>query len=224
MAKSKSSPTKLKSLGLIALSTITGGFLTLTFKGNTKINVPAYHAVRVIDGDTFETTEKQWIRISGIDAPETGMCGSKEAKQALEKLILNKDIYLKVTYHDSTRLMAIVYTKDGLVATKMISSGRAEFINKDDYKIPEMAQASKYAQSQKLGLFGPPCTQETNPQNPKCLIKGNNTTLSGPTYHLPGCNSYAGTKVQLHHGDQWFFTEEEAIKAGYTKAKNCPDN
>lgn len=209
-------------IGLLIGTSLAAGLFGLTI-GRTTVNVPSYQATRIIDGDTFETKEKQWIRVSGIDASETGLCGSEEAKQQLEKIILGKDLYIKVTYHDSTRLMGIVYTKDGLVATRMLESGWAELNDRDNLDLPELGKATKLAQTKKLGLFGSLCTQETNTSNSKCLIKGNITTNSEPTYHFPGCNSYESTIIQLHHGDKWFCTEEEAREAGFVKAETCPN-
>lgn len=210
-----------KKIGLLIGTSITAGVFGLII-GRTTINVPSYQAIRIIDGDTFETKEKQWIRISGIDAPESGLCGSEEAKQQLGKFILGKDLYIKVTYHDSTRLMGLVYTKNGLVATKMLETGWAERNDRDNLDLPELEKASELAKTKKLGLNSSLCTQETNLNNPKCLIKGNITTNNVPTYHFPGCNSYNTTIVQLHHGDKWFCTEEEAANAGFVKAETCP--
>ena len=207
-------------VGLLVATSIASGILGLSF-GKAKVNVPSYQAVRVFDGDTFETEEKQWIRLSGIDAPEKGFCGYKEAKKELEKLVIGKDLYLKVVYHDSTRLMSLVYNKDGLVSTQMLKTGWAEFKDKENLDLVELKEASSYARDKKLGLFSSLCTQEVNPKNKNCNIKGNNAANNVPTYHYPGCNSYEVTKVELHRGDQWFCTQKQAEKAGYVKAKTC---
>lgn len=59
-------------------------------------------------------------------------------------------------------------------------------------------------------------------QTQSCLIKGN-IGSSGKIYHVPGCTSYSQTKINEDDGEKWFCTEEEAVAAGWTKAKNCPD-
>lgn len=217
----KVSRLKTSTVGLVIASTIAGGVLGLSF-GREKINVPSYKATRVIDGDTFETEEKQWIRVSGIDAPEKGLCGSEQSKKALEKIVLGKDLYIKVVYHDSTRLMGLVYNKDGLVSTQMLKTGWVELNDRDNLDLPQLGEAGEYARSKKLGLYSSICTQETNPKNKECNIKGNNAQNNIPTYHYPGCNSYQLTKVELHHNDEWFCTEKDAEKAGYVRAKTCP--
>ncbi len=57
-----------------------------------------------------------------------------------------------------------------------------------------------------------------------CLIKGN---ISGTgsniskIYHLPSCGSYERTVIDESAGEHYFCTEEEAVGAGWRKAKNC---
>ena len=41
-----------------------------------------YTVKKVINGDTFITTEKQHVRINNINAPELAYCDGKEAKKA----------------------------------------------------------------------------------------------------------------------------------------------
>ena len=54
------------------------------------------------------------------------------------------------------------------------------------------------------------------------IIKGNiDFPINKYTYHLPGCTQYETAIVQEDKGEQWFCTEAEARKAGYTKAKTC---
>ena len=53
-----------------------------------------------------------------------------------------------------------------------------------------------------------------------CIIKGN-ISSGGKIYHLPGCGSYEKTVIDETAGEKWFCTEEEAVQAGWRKAKNC---
>jgi micrococcal nuclease len=53
-----------------------------------------------------------------------------------------------------------------------------------------------------------------------CVIKGN-ISSSGKIYHLPGCGSYDKTTVSESQGERWFCSEQDAINAGWRKAKNC---
>ncbi len=183
--------------------------------------LPYYTVARVIDGDTFVTTEKQYVRLSSTYAPELEFCGGLEAKQALEKLVLNKKVYLKVLYHDTyQRLISLVYTPDGYINEKMIQSGMAYYFQKNDQGIRELDLADKTARASKIGIYSSTCTQETNPGDLKCNIKGN-VVQDRKTYHYPGCRSYNISLVQLYLGDRWFCTEKQAQVAGFTKGGDC---
>ncbi|MFA6096841.1 MAG: hypothetical protein WC788_04405 [Candidatus Paceibacterota bacterium] len=59
----------------------------------------------------------------------------------------------------------------------------------------------------------------SNINSQKCNIKGN---ISGDKiYHLSNCLSYAKTTIDESKGERWFCSENEAINAGWRKAKNC---
>ena len=74
----------------------------------------SYTVSRILDGDTFETVEKQRVRIDGIQAPESGLCGADKATETLSKLILNKKVFLKVRYLDAyRRMISEVYDQNG---------------------------------------------------------------------------------------------------------------
>ena len=61
--------------------------------------------------------------------------------------------------------------------------------------------------------------KNTNVLNPSCKIKGNISISSGnKIYHVPGQQDYENTRIQPEHGEKWFCSEEEAIKAGWRKA------
>lgn len=215
-----------KSLRLVTLSVATvallaGGSFVLSSNLKSLIPVSSYEAIRVFDGDTFETKEQQYIRISGIDAPEMGRCGSEQAKKKLESLLLGKKLYIKILYHRDSRLMGTVTTNEGSVGEQMLRSGMAIKMDKEAIHDPSMQIATNYARNKKLGIFSSLCTQSENPKNPTCAIKGNIVSGNQKTYHKPGCQSYSFTTVQLYNGDEWFCSEREAQSSGFTKAQSC---
>lgn len=58
------------------------------------------------------------------------------------------------------------------------------------------------------------------PPDPSCNIKGNISISSGERiYHVPGQVNYDDTKISPEYGERWFCTEEEAVQAGWRKAK-----
>jgi endonuclease YncB( thermonuclease family) len=181
-----------------------------------------YTVTSVIDGDTFITSEKQYVRLDSVNAPETGLCMAEEAKTELSKLVLNKKVYIKVTYIDGMRLIASVYTLQGNVGELLLRKGLATFEDKGTQKSSGLLEVSNIARGKKVGVYSSICTQEVNPVNPKCNIKGNiNTSNSRKYYRYPGCKYYPITILQLHFGDKWFCTEAEAKKSGFTKGSDC---
>lgn len=49
-----------------------------------------------------------------------------------------------------------------------------------------------------------------------CNIKG---TAASHLFHMPGTLTYKRTQVIAARGDRWFCSEQEAISAGFTRAK-----
>ena len=52
-----------------------------------------------------------------------------------------------------------------------------------------------------------------------CLIKGNISSSGERIYHVPGQRYYDKTLINGLQGERWFCTEQEAIAAGWRKAK-----
>lgn len=53
-----------------------------------------------------------------------------------------------------------------------------------------------------------------------CKIKGEVNTLTGiKTFYVPGNKGYASARVRMEHGGRFFCDEEQAIEAGFSKAK-----
>ena len=220
MANKKISKKRIIAGAVAAVGTVAAGsFLWLKASYVLPFHVPAYRADRVIDGDTFVTTEEQDIRLDSVNAPEKGRCGYEEATEELKKLVMNKPLYIKVVFHDKfRRLVAQVYSPDGNVNEIMISKGLAYI--ESGASSQALGPATDQAREKKLGIFSDKCTQTVNKSQPKCDIKGNDR--NGKIYYLPSCGVYPNVTVQLYLGDQWFCTEKEAIKAGFRKPVQCP--
>lgn len=54
------------------------------------------YASFIQDGDTFETSAGDWIRLADVDCPESYEYGYSEATDVLSELIYNKRVYLDV--------------------------------------------------------------------------------------------------------------------------------
>lgn len=84
--------------------------------------------IRVIDGDTFQTSEGEKIRLLCVDTPEPGEEGYEEAKSYLSLLIFGKEISIeRARIDDYNRTLAWVTTASGnesaLVNKKIVDSG-----------------------------------------------------------------------------------------------------
>ena len=182
-----------------------------------------YEVDRVIDGDTFVLTNNQQIRLMSVNAPEVGLCGSVEATDKLKSLIDGKKVRLEGDLNDHFgRFLALVYVDDQLVNKEMILSGWARFTSTSSSQSENLKAAFQSAKTEKIGVFSNLCLQVTNPQNPKCNIKGN-VREGKKTYFFPGCGNYSNVSLELDQGDQWFCSESDALLAGFTKSANCYD-
>lgn len=182
-----------------------------------------YEVDRVIDGDTFILTNNQQIRLMSVNAPEVGLCGSVEATDKLKSLIDGKKVRLEGDLNDHFgRFLALVYVDDQLVNKEMILSGWARFTSTASSQSENLKAAFQQVKTEKVGVFSDQCLQVTNPQNPKCNIKGN-AREGKKTYFFPGCGNYSNVSLELDQGDQWFCSESDALLAGFTKSANCYD-
>jgi micrococcal nuclease len=165
--------------------------------------------------------DKRQVRLMSVNAPEVGLCGAEEATALLTKLISGKKVRLEGDLNDHFgRFLALVYVDDKLVNEQMIMSGWARFTSTAPIESEKLKTAFQTSKSASLGVFSPKCYQKTNPDNPKCNIKGN-VREGDKTYFYPGCGNYSNVALELDQGDQWFCSEKEASKAGFTKAANC---
>lgn len=58
------------------------------------------------------------------------------------------------------------------------------------------------------------------PVKAECVIKGNISINSGEKiYHVPGQDYYAQATIRPEYGERWFCSEEDAIKAGWRRAR-----
>ena len=62
-----------------------------------------YVVSRIVDGDTLELGNGETVRLVGIDAPETGVCGHERAADDLARLVLDKAVLLGESAEDRDR-------------------------------------------------------------------------------------------------------------------------
>ncbi len=202
---------------------------------------------RVIDGDTIEIENDTRIRLIGINAPDEGECYFSEAKEFTKNLLekksvrLDKDISGEDEYGRLLRYVVIPSDKTGtdnvIANSEIIRNGYALRVQSppDNRYRDLFATAEEEAKREKRGMWDA-CQSvntertttsereiDTPPLSPECTIKGNISEKGyGKTYLVPGCDNYLKVKVDTRKGEQYFCNEEEAQKAGFRKADNCP--
>lgn len=193
---------------------------------------------RVIDGDTIEITGRRQLRYIGIDTSERGDCFGAESTQKNKELVEGKTVRLEKDVSETDRygrLLRYVWVEDVMVNEELVRSGFASVSTyPPDVKYVERFRAlEQEAREANRGLWDPNvCTiqgassfsQSSNPPvaQPSCSIKGNISTSGEKIYHVPGCGSYNKTVIDEGSGERFFCTEEEAVAAGWRRAKNCP--
>lgn len=200
---------------ILAVSVLINGLVGLNYySGNT--------VSRVIDGDTFDLKNGTRVRLLDVESPEIGLCGSEEAKQRLEELVLGKFVTVKeLTFEEFNRDNGLVYQGNNLINEIMIGEGWGRLHYNPSSQREKMKAAYKFAQENKLGIFGMGCT-DAEPIDPECRIKGNiDEDKLKKSYHLLTCRDYDRVKIDLDRGENFFCTEAEAQAAGFAKASGC---
>ena len=100
---------------------------------NTEVNEPVAavvgKVVKVVDGDTLHIYNEKGtykIRLSGIDAPESGQAYGKRAKEHLASLVAGKQVIAIVNSKDRYgRYVASVKVESKDVCAEMLAAGYA---------------------------------------------------------------------------------------------------
>ncbi len=207
-----------------------------------------HKVLRVLDGDTFEIAGAKeedgvvTVRILNISAPEKNECYFAEATQALNDLILDKEVRLERDSSGTDRfgrllrhvfLPSNIEKEDDIMLSKyMIDNGFAVALpTPPDFRYKDyLSNAEGKAKQYKKGAWGT-CeklpkdfkgTIDAQPDNSDCIIKGNISTIdAGNLYFLPDCPSYSSVKIDPKKGEAYFCTEAEAQSAGFTKSPSC---
>jgi endonuclease YncB( thermonuclease family) len=114
---------------------------------------------RIVDGDTLwlkaaADAEPVVIRIEGIDAPESCQAGGADATQALTKLVLNRNVTVRIVARDDfARIVGKVFDGTVDVGDRMVRDGYAWSARFKYDRGPYMAE-ERMAIALKRGLHG----------------------------------------------------------------------
>ncbi len=194
----------------------------LLLRTNTTLD-KGVKVIEVIDGDTFLLDNKTRLRLRHIDAPELNFCGGPQAKNFLIDLVKNKQVIISEQIPDQYgRAMALVTLGNVLINEKLLESGWVRYHSDVSSKEKVLKEVASRAKEEKKGIYSSLCLEDKNTKNPNCLIKGNiDKNSTSRKYYLPNCAQYKFTLVEKDLGEDWFCTESQAQKAGFTKADTC---
>ncbi len=115
----------------------------------------AEHRVqRIVDGDTVDTKDGTKIRLHGIDTPEHDQPYGKQATRALDSLIRSKIFVLKKDTDRYGRLVAVLYTPEGLnVNLEMVCGGHAWWYERYARSYRDLEDCQESARDARLGLW-----------------------------------------------------------------------
>lgn len=150
---------KFYSTGIVALALVFGTMAYCCARGDEYRGI----CVHVVDGDTVSVADEEQklhrIRIVGMDAPELAQPYGRIAKEALQDLLLHKEVYVLPSGVDKYKRELAILRQDYLlgqidVAETMIGQGHAFSWGGAHYK------AQAYAQEHHLGVWADARFQE----------------------------------------------------------------
>lgn len=217
--------------------TVVMAFVFSTLQANELDQRVAIGNPVILDGDTIRI-DKLTIRLSGIDAPETGQlcieksgfegrCGVKSTQQ-LARLIDGAVIRCVGSKQDAYgRLLANCFDEEARsLNDAMVSTGWAVAFLKYDQTY---ASQELFAKEQGLGIWETTFQRpkdfreqrwkaagvDAPPEQPECVIKGNINAAGTKIYHMPWHRHYKITRINLSKGERYFCNEQEALSEGW---------
>jgi len=215
----------LKYIGLLAVGLIV--YLFYLFSGGNPYGKWVL-VTEVVDGDTVHVGRgwrKTTVQFLGVDTPETVHPDKPveflghEASEFTKKILKGKKVHLEFEPLNQMdkygRLLAYVYLSDGsLFNAELIKSGYARVIAPSYSRYyDEFHNYEREAVADRRGIW---TTKVKNIQFPSEKVGKIIGNLKSKIYHLPGQANYEKIKEESR---AYFDSEEEAIRAGYRKAK-----
>ncbi len=213
----------------------------LSSAANAQSNELRGRVVSVADGDTITVLDssntQHKIRFNGVDAPESKQDFGQVSKRHLSDLVFGKDVVVRWAKIDKYgRIIGTVMIGSTNANLEQLRAGLAWYYKDYERDVPPenrqtYAQAEAEARAGRRGLW-----QQPNPQPPWEFRHGSDESLPsiGPgssatgriignknsqIYHLSNCPDYSKSAEKNR---VYFETEAEAQRAGYRKARNCP--
>ncbi len=138
----------------ILVSGCTSGYLA----ANPNLEGP-FLVTKVIDGDTIALNNTERVRLSGIDTTERGECYFNEARERLNNLTYQKEVFLEKDFTNRDkykRLLRYVYINNTNANFVLVQEGYAQVYDKYSYDTKfylKLKEIEAPAKEQKLGLW-----------------------------------------------------------------------
>ena len=144
-------------IGFILLALVVCSYIII--EEQKERNLESVFVTRVLDGDTFETSQGNKVRLIGINTPEVNQFYYKEARLKLNSLVFNKTVILKSEKKDRDayhRLLRDVYLEDGTFVNELlVREGYAVALDvrPNDKYSSLIIKAENYAKFNKWGIW-----------------------------------------------------------------------
>jgi len=182
-----------------------------------------YQASKVIDGDTIELSNEEWIRYIGINAPElrNGIPDpySQEAFEANRDLVVGKEAYLEFDVQERERydrMLTYTYFDDLFIYTWLVENGYAQIMtippNVTYQDLLLELQTKTREENRGIWEIEP---VENKKEDSEFPYVGNKNSKK---FHHYYCGSVDDMKEK---NKVFFLTREDAVEAGYVPCKRC---
>lgn len=180
---------------------------------------------RVIDGDTFELSNGDRIRLADIDAPESDELGYSTSTNALSSWILGETVYLdvSVSLDPYGRYVCVVYIEHNSGYTNinnaLVVGGYADL---DDY--PNEFDPSEWGTPGTLSTSSAEYITSSSSSSSSSSSTSTSSTgiyvgsKNSNKYHLPSC--YWAQQINPSN-EIWFTSKADAAAHGYVPCKVC---
>jgi len=182
-----------------------------------------YQASKVIDGDTIELSNEEWIRYIGINAPElrNGIPDpySQEAFEANRNLVIGKEVYLEFDVQERERydrMLAYTYFDDLFIYTWLVENGYTQIMtippNVTYQDLLLELQTKTREENRGIWEIEP---VENKKEDSEFPYVGNKNSKK---FHHYYCGSVDDMKEK---NKVFFLSREDAVEAGYVPCKRC---
>ena len=175
-----------------------------------------FRVVRIIDGDTFELTGGDRLRLIGIDCPEKGQPFYDSARAFAENMLLNRMVEISFSHRRRDgygRLLGYVYCDSLFVNQEIIGNGLGYvYLFRDNLKDKVTTRQLLAAQEQAMEMNTAVWSIRYHPE--PYYLAGRNSYR----FHRPHCGSIDKTTPGKYIT---FKTRREAFRYGYSPCRNC---